>query len=38
MREGGERKKRDIDASIGDYGDDVEQNINERSGETTKEK
>lgn len=38
MREGGKRKERDIDASIGDYGDDVEQNIDERSGEATKEK
>lgn len=38
MREGGERKERDIAASIGDYGHDVEQNIDERSGETTKEK
>lgn len=29
MRESGERKKRDMAASIGDYGYDVEQNINE---------
>lgn len=38
MREGGEGKERDIATSIGDYGNNVEQNIDERSGKTTKEK
>lgn len=37
MRESGEREERDIAASISNYGDDDEQNINRRSGETAKE-
>lgn len=37
MREGGKRKNRNTDASFGDYGDDVEQNVNRRSGEAAEE-
>lgn len=37
MREGREGKERDITASTGDHGDDVKQNVDERSGEVTKE-
>jgi len=38
MRKSGEREKRDPVTSIGDYGDNDEQNINRRSSEIAKKK
>lgn len=38
MREGRERKKRNIIASIIDHGNNVEQNVDKRSSEITEEK
>lgn len=38
MRESREREKRNITASTDDHGNDVEQNVNRRDGETAEEK